>query len=276
MRTEGLKRRIKVVAETQKVVSAMQMIASSKMRKETDALNSSSRYAKGVFDIVESLMTEKFSYDIYFCKSKEEKIAYLLLSGDSGLCGDYNLLVLNESQNDIQNKNIKTLFPIGRLGKDFHENANFEVDDRYVTMVAKPNEENAQQIASELIARFKKGEFDSIQIAYTDSTVLADHKIRCERLLPIPFKKTESPAELLFEFEGLDSLIELYLSSKIYEALCSASLAMNYKKLITMRQATSNSEEMLDELTKKYNQLRQEKITSEILDSAISQQGKKL
>jgi F-type H+-transporting ATPase subunit gamma len=276
MKGQELKHRISGVNETVKITKAMQMISTSKMHKSQQKFDASKKYLQEVKSGIRLLMTPATSDHPYFNKHDGDKIGYIVISDDKGLCGDYNHVILDTVYKDMQSRNVVKIFTIGHMAKDFFKNKGVEVSKSYLHLMQDPMPDDARIITNDIIERFVEKKIDKIYLAFTEVNTLSDIKITIKKILPVNYVEQKTDTIILSKDNDISNMLNQYVWAEVYYALSSASLAVNYKRMISMQQSTTNGEEMIEDLVLQYNHKRQESITTELVDSSASLQGKRL
>lgn len=274
MKGQELKGRIAGIKETVKITKAMEMISASKLHKAQQTFDNAKRYLESVSNATNLLTATALSHP-YFVNREGNSSCFIVVAGDKGLCGDYNHLILGKALASIEQANTKSIVPIGYIARDFFKKKGYDMVRTYLHLGQDPMPYESRQLANEMIKRFESKEFDKVYIAYTDIKNLLSHSVVIEQLLPIKANLGEK-AEILTGEESVNTMLSHYIIAKIYYALCSSSLAINYKRMVAMQQSTTNGEEIISELVLQYNHKRQESITTELVDASASLQGKRL
>jgi len=276
MKGQELKHRITGVQETVKITKAMQMISASKMHKSQQMFDTSKKYLEEVSSAIKMLMTPTYANHPYFVKHEDDKAAFIVIAGEKGLCGDYNHLVLEKAYSEIRLRNVQKVFPIGYVARDFFKKRAYDVSKAYIHLIQDPMPEDVRAVTDDLIAKFIAKEFNKVYIAYTDVETLATHKVVIKKILPITYEEQKEETMVLSDNDTVSNMLNQYVWAELYYAIASASLAINYKRMIAMQQSTTNGEEIVSELILEYNHKRQESITTELVDASSSLQGKRL
>lgn len=277
MKGQELKNRIQGVEETVKITKAMQMISASKIYKSQQKFESSKRYLQEVKKGIRLLMSPKVADHPYFdTHDGNLRIAYIVISGDKGLCGDYNHMILNGVYSDMQSRNVVEIFAIGHMTCDFFKKKGINVSKPYVHLMQNPMPDDARTITNDLIKKFVNKEIDKVYLAFTEIETLSIHKVTIKKILPVHYVEQKDEVAILGNEKDISNMLNQYIWAEIYYALTSASLAVNYKRMVSMQQSTNNGEEIIEELKLKYNHKRQEGITTELLDASTSLLGKRL
>ena len=262
---QEIKRRIKSVESTKKITKAMELVATSKLRKTRNQLDELKPYYQGVRQTcAEILASNKGLKDsAYLIENKEEKDVYIVISSSLGLCGGYNANVFKEISHQIKDNDY--VYPIGSKGMNYfrrtHQgsiNATLAFDE--VTKLVKS-----------VTDLYINKEVGSIKIIYTEFVNNLTFKPRTVTLLPIDTNEFEN-IEITNKFtvfepspeEVLDSLIPMYLQAVVYGYLVESVTSENASRRTSMENATDNAEELTEQLLLKYNQARQTAITNEV------------
>lgn len=267
MTDKELAHKRKNIAETVKITKAMQAISSAMIIPLERKRNLSKDYL--------DMFTEGVaSFNLDFPKSTGDVELVISIAGDKGLCGDFNNLVINETQRVLNSTDNYVFYPIGMfLYESFKELENISLG--YLGLASSLNEEETNQLARECLKSYLNGEIKSVRLIYVEAKTRMEQEVKNEVLLPVTISKEEKGSILLGEYNKEELLIEL-ITAKIYYALCSTEYALNCKRFATMKQATENGEKLENELVIAFNRARQNKITNELNDSVASNLGKRL
>lgn len=277
MKEQELKHRINSVEETVKITKAMQMLSASKMNRAQQKYEHSKNYLQEVKKSIRLLMTPAVTDHPYFdVHNGDLKIAYIVIAGDKGLCGDFNNRIFETVLKDMKPRNVVDVFAIGHMAADFFRKKGIVMDKSYVHMMQSPMADDARLITDDLIKVFTEKSFDKVYLVFTEFENLSKQKVTIKKILPIHYVEQEEVIPVLTGEKEISGMLKQYVWSEIYYGLTSSSLAYNYKSMTAMQQSSSNGEEIIEELKIKYNNTRQEGITTELLDAATSMLGKRL
>ncbi|WP_296879053.1 ATP synthase F1 subunit gamma [Thomasclavelia sp.] len=270
---QEIKRRIKSVESTKKITKAMELVATSKLRKTRNQLDQSKPYYSEVARTVAQLLAncQDNSESMYLRKNnKTTRDAYIVIGSSLGLCGGYNVNVFKEIKDVIKEDDY--VYSIGSkvtsyLKKNHAGTTNNEFEDLISTFDFK----DVTRLVSQLTRMYCNQEIRKIRIVYTEFVNNLTFKPRIVTLLPIDtdtFENIEiSNKETLFEpspEEVLNSLIPMYLQAVIYGYIIESVTSENAARRTSMENATDNADELTEQLLLKYNQARQTAITNEI------------
>ena len=273
--SKEIKTRIKSMESTKQITKAMEMVASSKLRKAQAQVQNARPYFEILYSTLSSIMeyNREFSSP-YLTRRPGNKAAYVVIAGDRGLAGGYNSNVLKLAYSMMADKEA-TVVPIGKKAADFFTTrgvplmtVNFvEADDMSVG--------ECFSLSKQLCKAYLAGTFDEIHIVYTNFVSVLFQSPATLQMLPLirysaGNKVTGDPTtDILYEpnsVDVFDAIAPEYLGGIIYGALCESRASEHAARRTAMDSATQNAEEMIADLNLKYNQARQAAITQEITE----------
>lgn len=266
---QSIKRRMKSVESTKKITRAMQLVATSKLRKMRNLLEAQKPYYTIVYDVVaEILATCEVENHPYLKVNDNPKSAVILISSSLGLCGGYNSNVLKCAKENIKEDDV--VYTLGSKGLSHYRDANTD----YLDLSNELSFDEVRSLVKEVLGKYKNGEFGSIKIIYTEFVNNLTFVPHCKKLLPMTAEDQSEIASanknvgyMGFEpnaTEVLNQLIPMYLQSTIYGYLVESVTSENASRRTSMENATDNATELTEQLRLKYNQARQTAITNEI------------
>ncbi|MBM6840561.1 F0F1 ATP synthase subunit gamma [[Clostridium] spiroforme] len=269
---QEIKRRIKSVESTKKITKAMELVATSKLRKTRNQLDELKPYYQGVRETcAEILASNKTIKDsAYLAENKADQDVYIVISSSLGLCGGYNANVFKAVKDVIKDDDY--IYAIGNKGVHyFQRNHKGKVDTKYANLNTTLSFDDIVKLVGEVTAMYRHKEIGSIKIVYTEFVNNLTFTPRIVTLLPIDINEFEN-IEITNKFtvfepssqEVLDSLIPMYLQAVIYGYLVESVTSENASRRTSMENATDNAEELTEQLLLKYNQARQTAITNEV------------
>lgn len=265
----GIKRRIKSVTNTKKITKAMGLVATSKLRKVREVLNVNSVYNDSLNKIIDEITASDETENIYKDGNGSRKKLYIVFTSDSGLCGAFNLNVLNRSLQEFAGiKEEVEIMVIGEKGTSFFNRTNYEVKYKFINIPDVPTLGDANDYAMVALKLYKSGEVGEINVIFTQSESQTKHEVVIEKMLPLGESRDKKPNSAMnFEPEVstlLDSIIPLYARQKILNYLIQSKTSEQSIRMSAMDGATKNANELLDKLKLQYNRMRQGAITQEI------------
>lgn len=264
----AIKARIRSVDSTKKITKAMQLVASSKLKKQKAYMEENREYAYYLKEIVSDILSSLEHSPHPFLQKREGKTCTIVFTSDMGLCGGYNANILRMLEHDITKE--EDIIMIGGRGstwlarRDYHvikELHNLE-DECYSELCS---------IADEVLRLYREGEIASIRILYTKFVNSVTFHPTLESILPVTQVEQKKKQNALTQFEPkgdgiLDSLIPMYVRSLLYSYFLETKTSEQASRRMAMESATDNAEEVKATLELKYNQARQAAITQEITE----------
>lgn len=287
-----IKRRKESVQSTGQITKAMKLVSSVKLQKARVGAEVSKPYFDAMYNAVAGMIAKsgQMSHP-YLQKSESDKKAVILITSNRGLAGGYNSNVVKLVTKDERfTKDNTIIYAVGTKGRDALERQGYEIADDYSEAMNEPLYSDAIQIGKEVLSKFAMGNIGEIYLAYTifKNTVVQIPTLT--KLLPIDADDIASETEDISEDpidrltlmnyepepeEALDAIIPKYINSLIYGGLVESHASENGARMQAMDSATNNAEEMISDLSLKYNRARQASITQELTEiiagaSAIS------
>ncbi|MBQ1722197.1 MAG: ATP synthase F1 subunit gamma [Muribaculaceae bacterium] len=281
-----LKSRIGSVASTQKTTSAMKMISSAKMHKFTGQLQRLSPYRDMVQTTLSHLLLTDVEFDSPLIETREVKnVAIVVFGSDDGLCGAFNINIVKRLQEILSHvdkhygKGVNvTVFPIGRkvvksVKRNITTGVNIETTDY---MSTRSTSDDLSRFTASLRERFLDGEFDKVDVLYMHFKSTSRQVLQLEQLLPVSYealaheadaKQANSPC--IFEPDAnsiFNSVLPLFVRSMMQDVFTQSSASEQASRVMAMQTASDNAKELLETLNLEYNKLRQQSITTELLD----------
>lgn len=271
----AIRLRIRGVKNIAKITRAMEMIAASKMRRAQERGLAGRPYREKITEVIAALSAVSGGEAAHPLLEKRpvKKIMVVHVTPDrglsGGLVGNINRATLSFVQD---NKNTPMSFiVIGKKGLDFMRRAQRDIAAEFMGMGDKPTLQETLPISRIVIDDFKAGLVDEVYVAYSQFVSTMVQKPVLEKLLPVEPAEIEPQhnVEYLYEPDAatvLGSLLPSYVEMKIYQLLLESIASEQSARMVAMRNATQNANELTDELTLEYNKARQESITGDLLD----------
>jgi F-type H+-transporting ATPase subunit gamma len=276
-----LKNQITSVKGTQKTTKAMKLVSTAKLRRAEIALKNSREYAKKIEELVSSIATKisgmKDTIDNRaFQDIEAKKIDIIFVTADKGLCGGFNhqtIKTVSGLLKEYKEANVKVrLKGIGRKGIDYFKFNEYELSDERIGLSATPNYEEAAKFIKESYIDFMEGETDKVILIHNGYVNKLFQKIKVNTLLPLKIEDIHSNDEILDiepkhdEEKVLEELIQKYIEFTQFFALLDSLAAEHSARMQAMDAATNNASDKVDELTLQYNKVRQEAVTTELIE----------
>jgi F-type H+-transporting ATPase subunit gamma len=269
--SKEIKNRIRSMQSTKQITKAMEMVAASKLRRAQNQVLSSRPYFETLYDTINQIVdTNQDFSSAYLTQRPVRKTAWIVIAGDRGLAGGYNSNVLKLSYGQMEEKNVSVL-PIGKKTADFFRSKNVPILTEQYCEAEDISVGDCFSAAKILCRQYLAGEFDEVCIAYTNFVSVLSQTPATLRLLPLLRQEAQTRhcVEIIYEpsnVEVFDAIIPEYVGGILYGALCESRASEQAARRTAMDSATKNAEEMIDDLSLKYNRARQAAITQEITE----------
>lgn len=270
---QDIRRRIKSVKSIQQITNAMNMVATSRLRRAKEAAIANKPYAEKVAEVINEIAANAgdFTHPLLMTHEGGKKLI-LVMAADKGLAGAYSSNVFKETITHMESKADTQLVTVGRKAKEHFKNRGYTIVGEYSGISERPRYEDAQAIAQDLIRRFESGEIREIDMVYSRFVSAITCVPEVIRLLPFAGEETAKDggglhAEYIYEpsaEEVLSFLLPQYLVTVIYAALLQAAASELSSRMNAMSNATDNAGELIAKLDLHYNKVRQAGITNEI------------
>ena len=270
-----IKRRKGSIQSTQQITKAMKLVSTVKLQRAKQNAEKSQTYFHCMYNTVHSILRRTQNLEHKYLKSGESgKKAVIVITSNRGLAGGYNSNVIKLiTQGELANEDL-AIYAIGKKGKDALAK-NYEIRADYSDVLEDPVYAEAMKISKEVLSAFENGEISEIYLAYTGFKNTVVHIPTLLKLLPVEVSEEEETAQeddpVMMNFEpedeeALNLLIPKYITSLIYGGMIEAIASENGARMQAMDAATSNAEEMIEDLTLLYNRARQGSITQELTE----------
>ena len=269
--SKEIKTRIRSMESTKQITKAMEMVAASKLRRAQAQVLTSRPYFETLYETIHEIVESNQDFSsVYLTARPIKKIAYVVIAGDRGLAGGYNSNILKLCQAEMEGKDVSVL-PIGKKALDYFHSKKIPVLTEEYAVAEDVSVGSCFSIAKLLCKAYLAGEYDEIRIGYTNYvSVLSQVPVTLQALPLLRQNTSAKPAsDILYEpdsTEVFDTIIPEYVGGILYGALCESRAAEQAARRTAMDSATQNAEEMIADLSLKYNRARQAAITSEIID----------
>ena len=270
---KDIRDRIKSVKSIQKVTKAMKMVAAAKMRRAQENMEKARPYNHRLVEIIQHLLPSVERSMLPLLEVREVKrIAYVVVTSDRGLAGSFNSSILRKAHNDIDEfgKQNVDIFCIGKKAKDYFKSRKYNIIESYSDFWSDLNFNQSMKIGSTIINHFLDLSVDEIRVTYNEFVNVATQATVSEKLLPIELNDDElSDTDFLYEPSKdriVKSLIPRYLNAQVWKYLLESYASEQAARMVAMENATTNSEDMIKNLTLEFNKARQAAITTEMLE----------
>ena len=270
---KDIKLRIKSVESTMQITKAMELVASSKMRRAKERVEHSRPY----FETLHKTLTEIAAADPrarnpYLRRAEIKKTLLIVIAGDRGLAGGYNSNVLRQAQQEAGDV---VVLPIGKRSAEYFVHHEVPLFTQEVLLAADITVGECFQLARRITEGYCKGEYDAVKICYTRFDSMMTQTASTMEVLPLSIEPTEQQkaearcSQILYKpssEEVFRAIIPEYVAGIVYGAVCESVASELAARRTAMDAATKNAGEMIDHLNLYYNRARQAAITQEITE----------
>lgn len=270
-----IKRRRDSISSTQQITKAMKLVSTVKLQRAKANAERSKSYFSAMYETIHSILKKSPDIQHKYLKAGENgRKAVVVITSNRGLAGGYNSNVVKLITKGELAKEDLAIYAIGKKGRDALARS-YDVVQDYSDYIEEPVYAEAMKISEQLLKDFEEGLISEIYLAYTAFKNTVSHVPTMLKLLPVEIdieddnEDTQDNALMNFEpaeEDALDLLIPKYITSLIYGGMVEALASENGARMQAMDSATSNAEEMIDDLTLLYNRARQGSITQELTE----------
>ncbi|QDT26498.1 ATP synthase F1 subunit gamma [Gimesia panareensis] len=279
-KARAIVKRLKAVKNIRKITRTMELIATARFKKAMDRAAEAAAYTKKISELVADLSQAnlEFHHPLLEKHETEKNAVLLVLTSNRGLCGGYNTGVLKQALKRYQNlqangQNVR-LEVSGKRGISFLKFQGISADATYTHFEDRPTFEEVDELASRYITEYIEGKIDRLDVAYTEFVSSSRQEAVIHSLLPIgALEASESETSESYDYEFLPSAQEILeeivptaFKARLFKCFLDAAVSEQIARMVAMKGATENANEMVGTLSAQYNRARQTQITSEILE----------
>lgn len=269
-----IKGRISSVKSTKQITRAMNLVSSVKLRKAKERFKKNQLFLDTMKEAIISIAKNSLGVNSIYLNNnnKDGKTAYIVISSDRGLCGSYNQNIFKEIIRVADTSKDNIYFIMGKKGIAFANRTGLNLKKSFIGISEDPLYEDAKDMGKTILSMYEKGEISEVKLISTSFISLISQHAETYNLLPVDastFKSKKEGKMPLMEFdpsEGavFDYVIPKYVFSVIYGAMIESSVGEQGSRMTAMDSATNNANDIIDNLTLRYNRARQAVITKEI------------
>ena len=270
-----IKSKIGSVQNTQKITSAMEMVAASKMRRAQDAMAASRPYAENMRNVIGHIALGNLEYRHPYLEEREVKrVGYIVVSTDRGLCGGLNINLFKNVLADAakwQQQGAEVEFGVvGSKATAFFNNMGSKITAQVSGLGDSPSVTDLIGSVRVMLDAYDNGEIDKLFVVYNKFVNTMTQKPTIDQLLPLPKSDDDEIQhrwDYLYEPDAqalLDQLLVRYIESQVYQGVVENLACEQAARMIAMKAATDNAGDLIDSLQLVYNKARQASITQEL------------
>ena len=276
-------KRLKAVRNVRKITRTMELVATARFKKAMDRATQAAAYTRKISEIVADLSntmeegSASFTHPLLQQRETEKKSILLVITSNRGLCGGYNGGVLRHAQTRIRQTKADQI-PLdievsGKRGIGFFKFQKIETAASYTHFEDKPTFDEVDVLAKRYIDLFVRGEIDRLDVSYTRFETMSRQKAVIETLLPIGNLTSTEPAsskpKVEYDFlptpkEILEEIVPASFKARLFKCFLDAAVSEQIARMVAMKSATDNADDMIRSIRAQYNRARQSQITSEL------------
>jgi F-type H+-transporting ATPase subunit gamma len=272
MGLKDIKLRMTAIKKTAAITQAMHNIALSKIKRSQELLNHSKKFVDKIKDILMHANQNILDENRITSTNSGEKKLFVLVTSDRGLAGSYHNQLFKSFLDEVKELNDKQyrVFVIGKKGFHFAQKRKLPLVNQEIIY----NRDDISTMYFRHYAKFIKDVFleqsiDEVTLVYNHYINTATQEVKIKTILPIEFKENGYKEEYIYDVEPevvLNQAVNIFIESSIFEAISDAKLSEHASRMIAMKNATDNANDIVERLNTLYHRARQQEITSELID----------
>ncbi|TMG22288.1 MAG: ATP synthase F1 subunit gamma [Chloroflexi bacterium] len=277
-----LRRRIRDVGKIKQITRAMQFVAASKLKRAQDATLNARPYAEAIDEVLADVAAVLSGEDHPLLGTPEKgKRLIVLFTSDRGLAGPFNTntirfvaRAITEHQGDL------AVVAVGRKGRDALRRARVPIEAYFDGFGDRPSFADVVPLARLVTDDYRSGGYERIDLVYSQFVSTLVQRPALEQLLPVkPSEDTKGIPGNQFIFEPspsavLEQLLPRYVAQRLFQAVLESKASEESSRMVAMRNATDNADDLIDDYTLEYNKVRQTSITREMIEIATGAQAR--
>ena len=268
-----IKRRKSSISSTQQITKAMKLVSTVKLQKAKTRAEQTDPYFNYMYKTVSSMLAKSGNIDHPYLKAGDtSKKAVVVITSNRGLAGGYNSNIVKLITGGDFNKEDLDIYAIGAKGEEAFMSKGYNIVESAPEIIEAPSYDKASELCKKVLDSFSKGEVGEIYLAYTHFKNTVSQEPQLIKMLPVEIDPEDAgDMDVMMNYEpneeeALDMIIPKYVTSLFYGALVESHASENGARMQAMDSATSNAEDMISDLTLKYNRARQGSITQELTE----------
>jgi F-type H+-transporting ATPase subunit gamma len=276
-RSKEIRNKMGSIKKTQKITSAMELVAASKMRKAQDRMATTKPYAEKILSVIGHLANAHPEYHHPYLQERPiHRVGFIVVSTDRGLCGGLNTNLLKPTLQEIKrwrDKGVEVdLCLIGNKANHFFSNIGGNVVASATHLGDAPSVVDIVGVVKVMLDNYDAGTLDSLFIAENQFINTMAQKPRIHQLLPLIHSQDQTSGyhwDYIYEPDAqelIDTLLKRYIESQVYQAVVENIACEQAARMVAMKSATENAGDLINDLKLAYNKARQAAITQEIAE----------
>ena len=273
---KDIRNQIKSVKSIQKVTKAMKMVAAAKMRRAQENMEKARPYTSKLDNMLNSLIPE---IDRSILPELESRTAidhklFVVITGDRGLAGAFNSNVIKMAQKEIDKfgKDKSALICIGKKSLSHFKIRKYNIIENYIDFWSELRFQHSMAMGEKIISHFISGKADEVQVIYNEFISVGKQAVKLEKFLPLTYDQDDSLSILtdrIYEPSKesvVKEIVPKFLNTQIWQYLLESFASEQAARMLAMENATTNAQDMIKDLSLKFNKARQSAITTEMLE----------
>ena len=274
---KDIRNQIKSVKSIQKVTKAMKMVAAAKMRRAQENMEKARPYTSKLNNMLNSLIPEidrSILPELEIRAEIKHKL-FVVITADRGLAGAFNSNVIKMAQKAIDKfgKDKSVLICIGKKSLSHFKIRKYNIIEDYIDFWSELGFQHAISMGEKIISHFISGEADEVQVIYNKFINVGKQEVQHEKFLPLTYDSQDESSSILADriYEPskasvVKAMVPKYLNTQIWQYLLESFASEQAARMLAMENATTNAEDMIKDLSLKFNKARQSAITTEMLE----------
>ena len=270
-----IKRRKSSIQSTQQITKAMKLVSTVKLQKAKTHAEQTQPYFNHMYQTMSSMLAKSSNINHpYLTPGESDRKAVIVITSNRGLAGGYNSNIVKLVTSGDLDRTKLDIYAVGGKGAETLARRGYDIKEDLSEIMEGPTYQDAKNLCNKVLDSFSKGEIGEIYLAYTHFKNTVSQEAKLIKLLPVevdPTQEDGSDDNVMMNYEpnekeALGMIIPKYITSIFYGALVEAVASENGARMQAMDSATSNAEEMISDLSLKYNRARQGSITQELTE----------
>ena len=264
-----IKARIKSVESTMQITKAMELVATSKLRRAKETVERTRPFYQTLGAAISDIMAASAGFESdWFLPREVKKTLFIVFAGDRGLAGGYNANVFRAAE-ELAKDTDSLWLPIGKKALEYARHKGREIFSDGFEYAAEQGVGNMLALGEIVAEGYRRGDFDRVVIIFTEFVSMMTQRVVYDELFPLAGCASGGCGDMETDCDGaemLDRIVPNYIGGILYSALCESLASESGARRAAMNSANKNAEEMIGTLMLKYNRARQAVITQEITE----------
>lgn len=280
---KDIRSRIDTTRNTQQITKAMKLVSAAKLRKAQNQIVSMRPYAHSLLKVIANIaVSQRVEHPLLAAHEETKKVLLVVMSSDRGLCGGFNAQINRFTDSYLKTNTAKyesiDLIFIGRKGSEYFARRGVKALETITRLDKDISYALAAGMADKVMKNYLDGDYDEVRFIYNEFKSAISQKVVCETILPVDLERQSQVQgddvatfanDMIFEpspEKMIEQLLIKHFSMQVFRCMSESVAAEHGARMSAMENATNNAKEVLAKLTLTYNKVRQEKITTELIE----------